>query len=264
MDILRRNLAPISTEAWAEIDQEAISALNKLLTGRKVVSVDGPRGFNFSAVNLGKLEEKDIKDKNGVSYGIKKTQPLTELRTSFKLNIWELDNIARGAEDVDFDPLVSAARKLARFEDSALFYGLDNTCIKGLKNSSAYKPLKMPNNYSDAIMKIGEAVEMMSREVVAEPYNLVISSSVWRKLASESKGYPLKNQIEGFLQGGSVITSNSIDEAFLIAENEDIKMTLGQDIAIGYQAHDNKEVELYFTESFTFQVIDPAAVIVFQ
>ena len=264
MDILRRNLAPISTEAWEEIDNEAKKAFTKLLTGRKVVVVDGPKGFDFSAVNLGKLDEKDIKEKDGIAYGVKKTQPLTELRTSFKLNIWELDNFARGAEDVDLDPLVEAAHKLARFEDNAIFYGLDVGCIKGLKDSSGQNKLKMPTNYGEAIMKVGEAVEMMSNEVVSEPYNLIVNSALWRKLASESKGFPLRNQLENFLQGGKVVLSTKIDKAFLIAENEDVKMTLGQDLSIGYQAHDNKEVELYFTESFTFQVIDPAAVIVFE
>jgi len=39
---------------------------------------------------------------------------------------------------------------------------------------------------------------------------------------------------------------------------------LGQDLSIGYESHNNKTVQLYFTESFTFQVIDPAAVLVLK
>jgi uncharacterized linocin/CFP29 family protein len=40
-------------------------------------------------------------------------------------------------------------------------------------------------------------------------------------------------------------------------------MTIGQDIAIGYEHHDSKTVQLFFTESFTFRVLDDRALVVF-
>ncbi|MBW6481062.1 MAG: bacteriocin family protein, partial [Bacteroidales bacterium] len=43
-----------------------------------------------------------------------------------------------------------------------------------------------------------------------------------------------------------------------------LKMVIGQDISIGYESHNSKTVQLYFTESFTFQIVDPAAVAVFK
>jgi hypothetical protein len=36
---------------------------------------------------------------------------------------------------------------------------------------------------------------------------------------------------------------------------------LGQDLAIGYDRHAAETVTLYFTESFTFRILEPAAVI---
>jgi len=37
--------------------------------------------------------------------------------------------------------------------------------------------------------------------------------------------------------------------------------TGSQDLAIGYKTHDTHDVELYFTESFTFRVLEPAAAV---
>ena len=37
------------------------------------------------------------------------------------MNIWELDNIDRGAKDADLDSVVEAAQKIAAFEDGAVF-----------------------------------------------------------------------------------------------------------------------------------------------
>ena len=41
----------------------------------------------------------------------------------------------------------------------------------------------------------------------------------------------------------------------------DLELILGQDLAIGYEAHTQDKVKLYFTESFTFRILEPAAVI---
>jgi uncharacterized linocin/CFP29 family protein len=38
-------------------------------------------------------------------------------------------------------------------------------------------------------------------------------------------------------------------------------LTLGQDVSLGYVAHDREEVELYMTQSFTFQVHDAGAAV---
>jgi len=41
----------------------------------------------------------------------------------------------------------------------------------------------------------------------------------------------------------------------------DFEMTVGQDLTIGYKIHNAREVELYFTESFTFRVLELAAAV---
>ena len=45
---------------------------------------------------------------------------------------------------------------------------------------------------------------------------------------------------------------------------EVIAHALGQDLAIGYEKTTRDEVTLYFTESFTFRILEPAAVIYYS
>ena len=54
MDILKRELAPIPAEAWAEIDQQAIRSLTAILSARKVIDVTGPMGTDFPGVPEGR------------------------------------------------------------------------------------------------------------------------------------------------------------------------------------------------------------------
>ena len=56
MDLLKRSLAPITPEAWEQIDEEAKRVLRLHLAGRKLVDVDGPYGWQHGAVNTGRLD----------------------------------------------------------------------------------------------------------------------------------------------------------------------------------------------------------------
>ncbi len=47
MDMLKRNLAPISAEAWEEIDEQAAAVLKTHLSARRAVNVQGPMGWGF-------------------------------------------------------------------------------------------------------------------------------------------------------------------------------------------------------------------------
>ena len=53
MNNLHRELAPISAEAWGEIEEEASRTLKRYLAGRRVVDVNGPAGPQLSAVGTG-------------------------------------------------------------------------------------------------------------------------------------------------------------------------------------------------------------------
>ena len=56
MNNLKRELAPISTAAWKQIDAEATRVLKLKLAGRKLVDFDGPLGPTAAAVNTGRRE----------------------------------------------------------------------------------------------------------------------------------------------------------------------------------------------------------------
>jgi uncharacterized linocin/CFP29 family protein len=105
---------------------------------------------------------------------------------------------------------------------------------------------------------------VLSNSSVEGPYSLVVSNEQWQKISGVHRGYPLKQQIESLL-GGSIIRNTFVDNALLVSERGgDFEMTIGQDIAIGYEHHDTKAVQLFFTESFTFRVIDNRALMIFK
>ena len=74
----------------------------------------------------------------------------------------------------------------------------------------------------------------------------------------------LEQHLEKML-GGNVLASTHLKQPVLVsARGGDFEMSLGQDIAIGYSAHSTRSVSLFFTESFTFRIFEPRAIVVYK
>lgn len=263
MDILRKSLAPISAKAWDEINDTATDVLTSILSARKFVDVEGPKGWNYTALSEGRLDVP-ANQKDDVKYGINKVLPLIETRLPFELNIWELDNIERGCEDIELENLEEAARKIASFEENAIYEGFKNANIQGLKEASDYDKISFPQNGNDILTAVTKGLAQMKEASIEGPYSLVLSNEKWQFIQSFVQGYPLIKRLENMLEG-SIILAPFVKEGFLVSERGgDFKMVVGQDLSIGYQSHDSKIVQLYFTESFTFKVLEPKAVLVFK
>jgi uncharacterized linocin/CFP29 family protein len=264
MDLLRKSLAPISDAAWEEINETARDVMTNLLSGRRFIDVDGPHGLDYAAVSDGRLLIIKNDPGDAVRYGTMSVRPLVESRIAFKLNIWELDNISRGAVDADLEPLEIAAKKMAEFEERAIYQGLKNAGIEGMKDAAEHKHIAFPQQPEGILSVIAKGIGEFTKVSVEGPYNLVLGIEKWEELMSYVKGYPLFSHIERMI-GGKIIISPNITEGFLISSRGgDFKLTLGQDLSIGYASHNDKEVQLYITESFTFRVIEPKAVIVLK
>jgi uncharacterized linocin/CFP29 family protein len=123
VDLLKRAKAPITDEAWEQVDSEAMRVLKLHLAGRKIVDFSGPHGWKLGSVNTGRLEPIGGGRGDGVAHALRTVQPLVEVRAPFKMRISELDDASRGAGDLDLDPVIAVAERVAHAEDSAIFHG---------------------------------------------------------------------------------------------------------------------------------------------
>jgi len=63
MNHLLRELAPISTAGWVEIEKEAKRTLKTTLAARRLVDFKGPEGWDASAIGLGRSERDSSEDR---------------------------------------------------------------------------------------------------------------------------------------------------------------------------------------------------------
>ena len=261
-DLLKRDLAPITPDALAAVDAEAARVLKLNLAGRRLVDFKGPHGWQLAAVNTGRLDPCAGAGPD-VQLGIRRAQPLVEMRVAMKISLTELDAVARGANDPDLNPVVEAAEKAAQAEDSAIFNGLAAAGIKGIIPASPHAPHKLPADVRELPGAILAARETLRQAGVSGPYALALAAPIYAQvLAAAEDGYPLAKRLTQQVLDGPLVRAPAIDGGVLLSlRGGDYELHVGQDLSVGYAAHDRQIVELYLTESFTFRTLEPAAAV---
>lgn len=257
--MLNREHAPISKEAWSEIEKRLKEVFKNYLSARKVVKVEGPKGWNFNVISEGRLGE--VQEDGDLCYANYNVIPLTEARVEFEMDRWELDNILRGAKDIDFTPLEEAAKKIALFEENIIYNGSEKLNIKGLVKSSENEVLNLGDDQESILDSIAKGIIILRKNYQEGPFALLVGEEAYRRIISKGNNCSLKEEIERII-GGKVIFSHVLDGAVLVPyDHDDLELTIGQDLSIGYQEHDNKKVKFFITESFTFRVLDSSIVV---
>lgn len=264
MNNLHRELAPISSAAWEEIEEEATRSFKRNSAARRIVDVNGPLGLELAAVTTGRRKPVDA-PVAGIEASTRTSQSIVELKVPFTVGRQAVDDVDRGAQDSDWDPVIDAARTLAQAEDRAVFEGYLAGGITGIRSNSPGDPIKLPDDVREYPEAISQALSRLRLSSVAGPYSLALSAEVWLKVNETSNhGYPIIQHLQRVIDG-DIIWAPAIDSAFLLStRGGDFDLTVGQDVSIGYDSHDAVGVNLYLQETFTFLVYTGEAAVSFD
>ncbi|MBR0796410.1 bacteriocin family protein [Bradyrhizobium jicamae] len=259
MNNLHRGLAPISEAAWAQIEEEASRTLKRHLAARRVVDVDGPRGTDFSAVGTGHLK-KIATPGDGVEATQRDVRALVELRVPFELSRKAIDDVERGSNDSDWDPLKDAARKIAFAEDRAVFDGYAAAGIQGIRQGTSNPVLTLPPSVKGYPGVVAQAVSQLRLAGVNGPYTLLLGTEPYTAIGGATDdGYPVLQHIQRLLDG-KIIWAPAIEGGVVLTtRGGDFQLTIGQDLSIGYLSHTAASVQLYFQETITFLMLTSEA-----
>jgi uncharacterized linocin/CFP29 family protein len=263
MSHLLRTHAPISEAGWSLIDDEARDRLTPALAARRLVDFSGPRGWRFSATNLGRTRPIEEAPCPGVEARARRVLPVAEVRAHFTVSREELRDGDRGAADVDFDSLVAAARQLAVAENRAVFHGWPQAEMVGIAEASPHQELKRTDDFDAYPGHVAKAVELLLASGVSGPYALALGSDDYTAVieTAEHGGYPLFEHLDKIL-GGPIVWAPGVRGAVVLSQRGgDYLFESGQDIAVGYDNHDADNVYLYLEESFTFRPATPEAAV---
>src|SRR5271154_2863186 len=261
MNNLHRELAPVSDKAWAQIEEEASRTLKRHLAARRVVDVQGPKGFDLSAVGTGHLRQITAPG-DGIQAAQREAKALVELRVPFELTRQAIDDVDRGATDSDWSAVKDAARKIAFAEDRSVFDGYAAAGIQGVRQGSSNPPLTLPSHVKGFPSAVAQAVSQLRLAGVNGPYALLLGAEAYTAVSGGSdEGYPVLQHIHRLVDG-EIVWVPAIEGGFVLTtRGGDFQLDIGQDISIGYSGHSKTIVELYMQESFTFRLLTTEAAV---
>jgi uncharacterized linocin/CFP29 family protein len=254
MNNLYRELAPVTEVAWAEIELEATRTFKRHIAGRRVVEVSDPGGPVTAAVSTGHLHEVKPPTEGVVAH-LRESKPLVRLRVPFTLRRSEIDDVERGSQDSDWDPVKEAAKKLAFVEDRTIFEGYGAAEIQGIRQATSNPVLPLPEDARQMPDVISQALSALRLAGVDGPYSVLLSADAYTAVSETSDhGYPIREHLNRLVDG-DIIWAPAIDGAFVLTtRGGDFDLQLGTDVSIGYLSHDAETVALYLEETLTFVV----------
>lgn len=263
MNHLLRELAPVTEEAWTQIDEEATRSLKHFLAARRLVDFSGPKGWAFAAVDLGRVEHTSADDLGSVETARRRVLPLVEVRAPFTLDRDELAAADRGATDVELDPVRRAGEAAALAEDRLVFHGYVGGGVQGVIPVSPHAPVPISADYGEYPEHVAKAVAALRGADVAGPYGIALGPRCYTGVteSTERGGYPVLEHIREIL-GGPVVWAPAVDGAVVLSlRSGDFELTVGEDFSIGYGSADESSVNLYIEESLTFRINTPEAAV---
>ena len=262
MDHLYRELAPISDSAWEQIETEAKSRLVTHLAARKLVDLHGPRGWDHSATDLGRVDEVES-PAEGVRGARRRVLPLVELRADFSVSREELDDADRGADNIELPELDEAVRQIALAENTTVFHGYMAAGMLGLTEASSHSPIAIEADMEQYPKVVARATDVLRHAGIGGPYGLAIDPETYTVIVetTEHGGYLLLDHLRQIL-GGPVVWAPGVECGVVLSlRGGDFVIDSGQDLSIGYLDHDAAAVRLYVEESFSFRVVEPDAAV---
>jgi len=261
MDYLRRGSAPLSEHVWAALDEAAAQAARHVLTGRRVTTFDGPKGWEYTAARLGTMTPCATEEGTAVVC-IPEVVMLADVRADFTLP-WSLVEVfERGAPCLDTEAVETAAREVALAEERLVYYG--DPVGTGFLTSPKSPHVQVGDwkRPHQLIADLVQAVETLDAHSIPGPYEAVLSSARYYTYmqATTEAGYPASGTVEKLL--AAVHRSPVLRDggAVFSMRGGDFVITVGGDLATGYRWHDRESIHLFCAETLATQMMTPEAV----
>lgn len=265
MDYLRRGSAPLSDRVWAALDEAAAQAARHVLTGRRVATFDGPKGWEYTAARLGTMTPCATQE-GKATVCFPEVVMLAEVRADFTLPSSSVEVFERGAPSLDTEAAETAAREVALAEDRVVLYG--DPVGTGFLSQPKSPRIQLGDwrRGQQIIADLVQAVEMLDAHAIPGPYEAVLSSPRYYAYlqSTTDAGYPANRTLEKVL--GAVHRSPVMRDggAVFSSRGGDFVITVGGDLATGYRWHDRESIHLFCAETLAAQTMTPEAVCLLQ
>lgn len=262
MDIayLGRNDAPISAGTWKTIDFTMTESAKTILSGRRLLSIEGPYGFGLKAV-----PQNDTQSKSGVATA--SFLPLSTVNASFTLGKRDLAAFERETLPPDLGKVAAAALDAARQEENIVYQG--NGGVPGLMAAKGSGSLKMArwDTVGKAADDIISAINILDDAGFHGPYCMALAPKRYNLLMRrypQGEGTELAHIGEMVMAGIYKAPALGSGGVILASGRQYASIVIGQDMSVGYTGPSGENLEFFISETLVPFIRSPGAICVLK
>lgn len=261
MSYLNRHNAPFSSAIWEEIDQAAVEAAKEILTGRRILEVQGPYGVGLTSVEIGTDDYCRQPGPDEAGAVVSRAIAVPMLRKSFGISVRRVQGHFEMGLPLDLTPVEDAAEAVARREEEFVYYGQPDFALEGLltargRNESACSDWTKVEQALDDVLA---AVNKLDDKGFHGPYALSLSPTLYNNLFRRYEGTDML-QLEHLRRLCELGVYKAPIEGAVVLDRHAARILVGQDLMTGYTHNDGIHHQMFVSESLVLILDDPEAV----
>jgi uncharacterized linocin/CFP29 family protein len=258
------SLAPsgiVAPELLTKMEEAAISAARNVLTGRRLIDVEGPYGLGLTTVEVGNDDLCREPGSNEASAVVSRALSVPMIYRRFSLSKRRIAAFQKTDQPLHFKVAQDAAQAVAAREEEFIYRGRVDFNLEGLLTAEGRNTLRGGNwqNVDEVLDNVISAVNILDGKGYRGPYGLALSPALYNNLFRRYAGTELlqiehmkrvctRGIVKADIKGGVLIAK---DVGFLV---------LGQDMQISYLGPDAAHEKFTVSESLVLKIEAPDAI----
>jgi len=256
--VLSESFAP---DLMNKIEETAVSAAREILTGRRIIDVEGPYGLGMTTVEVGNDDLCRQPGPNEASAVLSRALSLPMIYRRFSISKRRIAAFQEMGQPLHLKMVEDAAQAVAMREEEFVYMGQPDFHLQGLLTADGRSTLQGGDwgSVDQVLENVIAAVNILDSKGYRGPYGLALAPALYNNLFRRYPGSDLL-QIEHLkrLCTRGIVKAN-IDGGVLVARDVG-SIILGQDLQIVYLSPDAAHENFAITESLVLKIEAPDAI----
>ena len=251
----------ISPELIDRIEKAAISAAREILSGRRIIDVEGPYGVGLTTVEVGNDELTHDAVAGQASAVVSRALAIPMIYRRFSISKRHIAAFQERGQPMNLKAAEDAAQEVAAREEDFVYRGQAEFHLSGLLTVEGRHVVKAGNweKVDEVLDNVIAAVNILDGEGYRGPYGLALAPELYNNLFRRYPGSDLL-QIEHLKRLCTRgIVKAAIEGSVLVAGDVG-SIVLGQDLQVAHLSSDAAHENFAVSESLVLKIEAPDAI----
>ena len=251
----------ITPDLIEQIEAAAVSAARDVLSGRRIIDVEGPYGMGLTTVEVGNDDRCREPGPNEASAVVSHAISVPMIYRRFAISKRRIAAFRGMGQPLNLKTVEDAAQAVAAREEEFIYQGQTDFHLSGLLTAPGRQTIKPGNwqNVDEVLADVINAVNALDSKGYRGPHGLALAPELYNNLFRRYPGSDLL-QIEHLKRLCTRGIVKADIEGCVLVSRDVGSIILGQDLQVSYLSSDAAHENFSISESVVLKIEAPDAI----